>query len=424
MVKMPHWPTPMERASMKLGLDNIGEFLEKLGNPHHHIPPVIHVAGTNGKGSTIAFMRAILEAYGLKVHVYTSPHLLEYNERIVLAGEKISDQFLHQLLEECRLTSLKHELSVSFFEGTTAAAFLAFSRVKADIVLLEVGLGGRLDATNIITKPLLTVITPISFDHMDMLGDTIEQIAFEKANIMKSGVPCVVSMQSDEAHHVIAQYASKIDVPICRYEYDFGLSYQRGIISYHAEDYTLTMPQLALNGDHQYINAATAIAAIKSLKLNITDNMIVEGLSTAKWPGRLQLITNGNIVKSLPNNWELWLDGAHNAAGMLCVANWLQDKLTAPVYAIVGFTKKRPIKQLLGPLQNLVSEIIAVNVKSEPLSYPAEHIAAQANEMGFASMACQDIEEALDYVSQKNHRVATIIVTGSLFLVADALAIT
>lgn len=423
MVRMPHWPVPMERQSIKLGLERIEEFLKYLDNPHQKTPPIIHVAGTNGKGSTIAFIRAILEAAGLKVHVYTSPHLLEYNERIVLAGQKISDEYLHQLLEECRIAAAKHDLQVSFFEGTTAAAFLAFSRVKADILLLETGLGGRLDATNVITSPILTIITPISFDHVDMLGDTIAKISYEKACIMKPNVPCIVSLQEQEANDVIELYAEKINAPLIRFEYDFGLDHENNQIEYQADEYKLKLPDLALEGDHQYINAATAIAAIKALKgINITDEMIRYGLEHAQWLGRLQQITHGAIYNMLPKTWEIWCDGAHNVAGTASVANWLQTKLDMPVYMVAGMTKGRDPKKLLQPFMGLVTEIIGVSVKSEPLSHSGKVISEAAKELGFVTIAKDDIEDAMLYL--KNHVALNrirVIVTGSLFLVADIL---
>lgn len=420
MVKMPHWPVPMERASMKLGLDNIKNFLDILGNPHKHLPPVIHVAGTNGKGSTVAFVRAILEASGLKVHVYTSPHLVSFNERIVVSGEKIADAYLHSILEECRIAATKNDLQVSFFEGTTAAAFLAFSRIKADIVLLETGLGGRLDATNVIDNPVLTVITPISFDHMDMLGDSIAKIAYEKSCIMRPGVTSIISMQVQEAEEVIEKYAEKVGAQLCRFEYDFGIEQRNGGFVYRAEGCELDLPKLSLNGDHQYINAATAIAAVKILNLpQITDATILAGLQKTVWPGRLQHVSDGLVMNLVADGFELWLDGAHNIAGMRAVANWLESRIGNPVYVIVGITKKRDIKAILAPLANLVTEIIAVNVLSEPLSYPASVVANEAKELGFSVSAQEDVKDALLYLAEKEQARATILVTGSLFLVAD-----
>lgn len=420
---MPHWPVPMDRASTRLGLDNIRNFLELLGNPQNKMPPVIHVAGTNGKGSTVAMLRAIFETAGLKVHAYTSPHLLEFNERIVIAGQKISDDFLTPILEECRIIANQNELPISFFDGTTAAAFIAFSRVKADIVLLETGLGGRIDATNIITKPILTIITQISFDHIEMLGDSIAKIAHEKACIMKPGTPCIVSMQLAEAHAVIEEYAEQVGAPLVRFEYDFGVDYEDGKMIYKSEDYNFVFPDLSLTGDHQYINAASVITAVKLLKgVKINDEQIRYGLSHTNWPGRLQHLTRGKLFESLPKTWEIWLDGAHNEAGTTAVANWLSTKLDTPVFIIMGITRKRDIKKLLRPLKNVVTKIIGVSVKSEPLSYLGQEIATNALELGFDATGVDDIEDAADYLCkniQQQH--IRIIITGSLFLVADAL---
>jgi len=425
MVRMPHWPVPLERQSIKLGLERISEFLKYLGDPQSNTPPIIHIAGTNGKGSTIAFIRAILEAAKLKVHVYTSPHLVEYNERIVLAGQKISDDYLYQLLEECRITADKHDLQVSFFEGTTAAAFLAFSCVKADILLLETGLGGRLDATNIITEPILTIITPISFDHVDMLGDTIAKIAYEKACIMKPNAPCIVNLQEQEASDVIEQYAKKINAPLVRFEYDFGVIEKDNQLIYKSDTYQLLFPNLALKGDHQYINAAAAITAVKMLKgIKISDDIIRYGLEHAKWPGRLQQITQGTIYNMLPKTWEIWCDGAHNIAGTASLANWLQTKLDMPIFMIAGMTKGRDAKKLLKPFMGLVTELIGVSVKSEPLSHSGKVISEAAAELGFATTSKDDIEDAILYLT--NHVTLNkirVIITGSLFLVADVLTL-
>lgn len=420
---MPHWPVPMERASTRLGLDNIRNFLELLGDPQDKMPPVIHVAGTNGKGSTIAMLRAIFEAAGLKVHVYTSPHLLEFNERIVIAGQKISDDILNPILEECRIVAEQNELKISFFDGTTAAAFIAFSRFKADIVLLETGLGGRIDATNIVAKPIITIITQISFDHIEMLGDSIDKIAYEKVCIMKPGVPCVVSMQFAEAHAVIEKYAEQISAPLVRFEYDFGVDYENGKMIYQSEDYNFTFPVLSLIGDHQYINAASAITAVKLLKgVKISDEQIRYGLSHANWPGRLQRLTRGKLYESLPKDWEIWLDGAHNEAGTKAVANWLSTKLDSPVFVIMGITRKRDIKRLLRPLKSTITQIIGVSVKSEPLSYSGQEIATSALELGFDATSADDIEDAVDYLCKNiQQQRVRIVITGSLFLVADAL---
>jgi dihydrofolate synthase/folylpolyglutamate synthase len=424
MVKMPHWPVPREKSLIKLGLERIEKFLEYLGNPQEKMPPVIHVAGTNGKGSTVAFIRSILQAAGLKVHVYTSPHLVQFNERIVIADQQIEDNYLHQLLEECRIVADKHNLEVSFFEGTTAAAFLAFSRVKADIVLLEVGLGGRLDATNIIKNPILTIITPISLDHVDMLGDTISKIAYEKACIMKPNVPCVVSLQEEEADNVIERYAEQIKSPLTRFEYDFGIFWNHNQVIYKSDDYSLALPKLSLPGEHQYINAATSIAAVKLLKgVTITDEMISYGLQHASWLGRLQKVNSGKIYNTLPKTWEIWLDGAHNPAGSNVVANWLKNQNALPIYMIIGITKGRDIKKLLQPYTGIITKLIPVSVKSEPLSHSGEIICEQALALGIDAIAKEDIEDAVLYLRNNIFEgKVRVIITGSLFLVADALS--
>ncbi len=423
MVRMVHWPLPMERQLIKLGLERMQELLQHLGNPHDQMPPTIHIAGTNGKGSTIAFMKAILEASGLKVHVYTSPHLVRFNERIVLAGEQIADNYLYQLLEECRIIAEQHDMQVSFFEGITAAAFLAFARTKADILLLETGLGGRLDATNIISKPIITIITPISLDHVNILGNTLTKIAYEKACIMKPCTPCVVSMQEPESHVVIAKYADNVGALLVRLEYDFGILFEGDQIYYKADDYKFKFPQLSLSGDHQYINAASAIAAIKLLKgVVIPDDVINYGLLHASWPGRLQQITYGKIHNLLLKNWEIWLDGAHNHGGAIVIAHWLKTKQDTPVYMIMGITKGRDIKNILRPFAGILTQVIGVTVQSEPLSYSGNVIVKHAQELGLNAIVKNDVEDAILYLKAHiTYNKVRIIITGSLFLIADAL---
>ncbi len=425
MVWMPHWPYVSERASIKLGLDRIQKFLELLGNPQDKMPPVIHVGGTNGKGSTVAFMRSILEEAGLKVHVYTSPHLKRFNERIVISGSEIEDNYLYQLLEECRVIANENNLDVSFFEGITAAAFLGFSREPADICLIEVGLGGRLDATNVFKKPLVTVITPISYDHMSVLGEKISQIAFEKAFIMKKGVPAVISAQPDEANKVIEDYAEFNEVPLFRFEYDFGIEPEiDGSFIYQSDEYSMRLPEPSLKGLHQYVNAATAVAAIKLLKgVNITDEHIKNGISNAKWQGRIQPITKGMLFKMLPKNSEVFLDGAHNQAGAQALSTWLtlQDK-NIKTYLIVGFTNNRVPADFLKYFKGNKCNIICSNVHSEPLSYKSAELRDLVEKAGYENViAASDIEEAIEKIKAENSEKVRVIVCGSLFLVADFL---
>lgn len=423
---MPHWPLVNESASIKLGLERINNLLSLLDNPQLKLPPIIHVAGTNGKGSTLAFLRSILEELGLVVHVYTSPHLKRFNERIVVSGNEISDISLMNYLEECRIICEKNNLSVSFFEGITAAAMLAFSREKADITLLEVGLGGRLDATNVVQNPILTCITPISFDHMNVLGNSISLIAKEKAGIIKNKVPCIVSLQFQEAHKEIEQKAKEYEAPLFRFEYDYGVKkLKNGDFIFKTSEEEILFPKPGLDGDHQYINAATAIAAIKHLKnINISNQSISEGLKKVVWPGRLKKIIDGKLVRTLDSNIEIWIDGAHNEAGAFALANWLKDQEKIPSYLVMGVTKNRELGALLNHFQNCVEHVVFSDIKSEPMANRAVDLASKADKTKFPNISlAQDVEEAINKIGllAKTNKRSRIIITGSLFLIADFL---
>lgn len=421
MVWLPHWPRVGE-VVIKEGLSRISNMLDALGNPERTMPPVIHFAGTNGKGSTIAFVQSILESAGLKVNVYTSPHLLRYNERIRLCGQEIEDGYLESILEECRIISEKRKIDVSFFEGTTAAAFLAFSRKKADIVLLETGLGGRLDATNVISNPLLTVITPISLDHMAILGNDVRKIAYEKACIIKKDVPCVVSMQKPEVYQVIERYAETQNSALFRYEYDYGCKITKDGFVYQSEDMELEVGAPGLSGYHQFINASTAIAAVGRLDgVKIANEHIKHGIENASWRGRLQHIKNGHLIKCIPDKWQLWVDGAHNEGGAFALSSWLkdQDKNYTNVM-IVGMTRNRDIKKFVGYFKGVVDCVIGVPVYSEPMSYSGKAIVDAVKDLSIQAFEKNNIKEGIDFLMkeyQKNN--LRVFITGSLFLVSD-----
>lgn len=421
MVWLPHWPRVGE-VIIKEGLTRISKMLDALGNPERTMPPVMHFAGTNGKGSTIAFVHSILESAGLKVHVYTSPHLLRYNERIRLCGQEIEDGYLKSLLEECRIISEKNNIDVSFFEGTTAAAFLAFSRTRADIVLLETGLGGRLDATNIISNPLLSVITPISLDHMAILGDDVKKIAYEKACIIKRNIPCVVSIQTPEVHNVIEKYAAKQNSSLFRYEYDFGCKIQRDGFIYQSDDMELELGKPSLPGYHQFINASTAIAAIGCLSsIKITPENIKRGVSKASWKGRLQRIEQGALAKTIPKDWQLWVDGAHNEGGAFALSSWLKEQDNEYVNVVVlGMTKNRDIEKFIRYFKGSLDCVIGVPVYSEPMSYSGSVVARAVQELGIKAFESKDVKESIQFLVKKYAKSKVrILITGSLFLVSD-----
>lgn len=422
MVFMPHWPVPNIKNSIVLGLERVEQLLEKLGSPNLRLPPVIHIAGTNGKGSTLAFLRAIFEDAGYKVHRYTSPHLINFNERIMLAGNDIADDYLYQLLEEVRAAC--EGMEATFFEITTAAAFLAFSRAPADVLLLETGLGGRLDATNVIPNPLQTIITPISLDHMEYLGTTLSQIATEKAGILKPNVECVVSWQMNEAMLSIRNKSRDTDTSLyqCGTDWSFEVTDSGFNFLDHRNQSSIPLPKPNLFGLHQLINAATATASILRLtnEFKISYSNIANGLQKARWPARMERITNGVLYKMLPAGYELWLDGAHNGSGAEMVAETIryawQDK---PLYLINGRTGARDIKGFLSNFKELATMVYGVKVQTEPKAESATNIASGAQEIGIASKAADSIYEAIVDIIKTSTKPSRILICGSLYLAGD-----
>lgn len=423
MKKLPHWPIPMGFKDVRLGLQRVEELLSRLHNPHKNLPPIVHVAGTNGKGSTIAYLKAILEAAGYKVHCYISPHLVRFNERITLAGEEINDDFLYEVIEECRMAA--GDLAVTFFEGTTAAAFLAFSKVQADIVLLETGLGGRLDATNVIESPLVSIIAPISYDHIEFLGDSIAQIAGEKAGIIKPHCPTIISWQLQEAFEVLRDKCLQLNSAYfaCNHHWNFQ-SIDDGFI-YMESDREVQFPLPSLAGIHQIINASTAVAAVQYLHgYNLTLDHIKYGITHTKWSGRLEQIVRGVLLDILPNTAELWMDGAHNTAGAQMLSSSVDVMLKSEriLYVINGRTKGRDIEGFLQFFLHNTELLCSVNVKEEPSSEKSEVIWDLACKMGFRAIACDTITDAVrECVKDANGRRCLILICGSLYLMGDVL---
>lgn len=385
-----------------LSLGRIERLLGILGNPQEKIPPVIHVAGTNGKGSTIAFLQAIAEAAGLSVHCYTSPHLVRFNERIVIKGETIGDGELLDLIDECEKAN--GDQPITYFEITTALAFLAFSRSAADLTLLETGLGGRLDATNVITQPAVTILTPISLDHAGFLGDKITGIAAEKAAIMKNNVPCISARQDDNVATVIRDYAEKIGAPLY----------------WETEDSDL--PQLSLTGDHQIQNARLARTALKLIDdPRITENAIRSGLACAQWPGRLQHLTRGPLVAALPDDWDLWLDGGHNPAAGRALAHWAEKASPKPLQLIAGILNTKDAKGFLAPLAGQAESLHAVAISNEEASLAPEDIQALAQELDIPAYSASSLSQAIASITQ-NDLGGRILICGSLYLAGQVLA--
>lgn len=420
----------LRRTRSKINWDR-GQYLDLLaafGNPHLNLPPVIHVAGTNGKGSIIAILQAILQAQGLKVHSYTSPHLIHVNERITLAGQTIDNVYLEQLIDQ----ALEHNKGapLSFFEITTALAFKAFSDTPADILLLEVGLGGRLDCTNVIDAPLASVINRISLDHTDFLGDDIRDIAAEKAGIMKADVPCIIGYQGAGAdaravNDVLAEEIDSSGAYPCKHgiEWDVRLTGERMDFSFEGRDYDFPLP--SLQGAHQVQNAGVALATLFSLRqhIEVSDQAIEDGLKSVYWPGRLQKIEAAGF--DVADNTEIWLDSGHNdSAGEALAAEVMQWKIqdSRSLHLVMGMLDTKDSARFLSPLLPHLSALHIVSIASDPQCQTKDDIEGKIKEMRYdvplyAHDGCVDaiLSIARDYPSSR------ILIAGSVYLAGEVL---
>ncbi|WP_265039902.1 bifunctional folylpolyglutamate synthase/dihydrofolate synthase [Wolbachia endosymbiont (group A) of Trypoxylon clavicerum] len=423
MIYMPHWPKPLGSRPNDFSLDRIKGFLSKLDNPEKKVPPVIHISGTNGKGSTLAFIRYIMQAAGYKVHAYTSPHLVNFNERIVIAGSYIDDNELYSLLEECR--AVIAEQPITLFEAATIAAFLAFSRHKADITLVEVGMGGRLDATNVIDNPILTIITSIALDHTEYLGPTVEIIAGEKAGIMKPNVPCVIAPQEKSIVNTLEHHAINKKSSLYRGGLEWNCKKKNNKMVFQSAIQSIEFPLPSLKGDHQVINAGNAIAACSILsgkyEFDIGEEDITSGLQCTYWPARLEFIKEGNLIFLLPKDWQLFLDGAHNNDGARVLSQWVKDNFAEGIYMVFGVTRNRNVEEFLEHLKPYIKLLCAVCVKSEPKATNTNLIREKANNIGIKAVECESIGDAISnhILKASIQNVKTILICGSLFLARD-----
>ncbi len=398
-----------------LTLNRMERLLAALDHPERKLPPVIHIAGTNGKGSTHAMIRAGLQAAGKTVHAYTSPHLARFHERIRLAGELITEDTLAALLEECE--AINGDIPITYFEITTCAALLAFSREPADFCLLEVGLGGRLDSTNVIPKTDLSVITPISIDHQQFLGDTLGEIASEKAGILKRGVTAVVGPQPDEALDVIEEQARKLGAPLLVYGQHWHVSEERGRMIFQDETGLLDLPLPNLIGAHQVQNAGAAIAALRHLRL---DELAIEAAVTAAvWPGRLQRLRCGPLVDAAPNA-EIWLDGGHNPAAGAALAEALGRLPKRQLHIICGMLNTKDISGYLRPLADLNGHFQGVSIPGETATLSAEDTVLAALKVGFSATTAETALWAVQIAAAQNPN-GRILICGSLYLAGQIL---
>ena len=412
-----------------LSLDRITRLLADLGNPHLRIPPVIHVAGTKGKGSTVAFLRSMLEAAGRSVHAYTSPHLVRFHERIVIRGREVSEPELVSLLAE--VERVNNGQPITFFEFTNAAAFLAFARTRADYTLLEVGLGGRYDSTNVIDHPAAALITPVGIDHVEYLGDTIEKIAYEKAGILKRGSPGIIAHQDPGGLAVIEREAARLGVELVLAGTDFDAHEEHGRMVYQDADGLLDLPLPRLLGQYQISNAALAIAALRQIKVRgLDEQAIAAGLRNVSWPGRMQRLTKGPLVDLAPEGADVWLDGAHNLMSGEALAQTMseiEERSARPLYLIIGMLKTKDAHGLLEAFKGLARHVFTVPVAGSQASLSAGALYDVATTIGFDARPARDVEEAMTFASEMAElelgadEAPRILICGSLYLAGEVL---
>jgi dihydrofolate synthase/folylpolyglutamate synthase len=397
-----------------LSLERLERLLAQLGNPERALPPVIHVAGTNGKGSTCAFLRAIGEAAGMRVHVATSPHLVRFNERIRLAGALVTDAQLLDVLDEIERVNAGQPITV--FEVLQAATFLLFARVPADLVVLEVGLGGRFDATNVVERPAACAITSISLDHREMLGETLGKIAFEKAGIIKPGVPVATGRQEAEAFAVIAARAADLGAPLLARGEAWEVVPGAEGFAFRDSGGVLQLPPPSLLGAHQLDNAGIAVAAARASGLGFSEDVIARGIASATWPARMQRLT-GRLAAQVPAGWELWLDGGHNPGGGQAIAAQLRGAWAdKPIHLVVGMKKAKDTREFLAPLLDLAASVWAV---SEPGQYSALPVEAIVEASGGRARPGPTVDEAL--AALPAGPPARVLICGSLYLAGEIL---
>ena len=408
--------------AIDLSLDRVHRLLAALGHPERALPPVVHVAGTNGKGSVIAYLRALLETAGYAVHVHISPHLVRFNERIRLTGRLISDQELEALLAECEAAN--GGAPITFFEITTGAALLAFARHPADAVILETGLGGRLDATNVVDRPLVTAITPISLDHQQFLGDTVELIAAEKAGIMKTGVPCVIGPQLPAVRAVLEAKAQAVGAPLLVHGVHWQMTELANGFRLRFPDGTeAEFPPPALPGRHQFANAAQALVCLWAMKgFTVSPDHRRRGLAAAEWPARLQRLTRGPLVDALPKGWELWLDGGHNAGAAEIIAGHAAEAWAGlPLHLVCGMINSKDPAAFFRPLAARAADVTAVTIPGEANSLSAEALAGAAIAQGIAATTAPSVSAALRAVAAQGGGPARVLICGSLYLAGTVL---
>ena len=408
-----------------LSLSRLKKLLGRLGNPEENLPPIIHVAGTNGKGSTVATLAAIYRSAGYRVHIYTSPHLVSFTERIVVSGSEISKNYLEELLIECE--NANNGENITFFEITTAAGLLAFSRNPADLLLLEVGLGGRFDATNVIEKPMLSVITPVSMDHQEFLGNTINEIAFEKAGILKPSVPAIIGPQTNEALNVIKRRALELGSSAYIFGEDWNISPANNQLMFKIGSKSSIVPRPNLLGNHQIQNAGCALASVKLLngQFPVSQQEIDMGLVSINWPARLQKLKEGNLIENLLEDVEIWIDGGHNQDAAKAIASTLKDWRTASpeisIHIVFGALNNRRPQNFLHYFTNVIDTIRAVDIPGETNALSTSEIETAALECGLTVYPAKGISPAITDIISNSSGKRRILICGSLYLAGAVL---
>ncbi|MEO1019156.1 MAG: folylpolyglutamate synthase/dihydrofolate synthase family protein [Pseudomonadota bacterium] len=396
-----------------LSLERMWRLLSNLGHPERHLPPVIHIAGTNGKGSTLAFLDAMLRAQGCIVDRYVSPHLVHFNERILIDGEPIAETDLARALDSAECAN--DGAPITFFEITTAAAMLAFAEHSADYLLLETGLGGRFDATNVVERPLLTLLSPISMDHQAFLGDTIDRIAFEKAGILKHGVVAMSGPQTEAGMAVLAQRASAIRAPLLTQGRDWKTEQIGQELRFTDSVETLHLPRPMLEGVHQIENAGLAIAAARSLGVGPT--AIAAGLANAEWPGRMQRIRSGPFINKLGRQHQLWIDGGHNPSAGIAIGRSLETMAALmPVHLVVGMPETKDLLGFIKPLARCAQSMIFVPMPGGHVGHEPDDMRRVATSVGIVATVQQSLETAIAAIAMRNHEPSLVLVCGSLYL--------
>lgn len=408
--------------TVDLSLDRMDRICRQLNRPERRLPPVVHVAGTNGKGSTIAFLRAMAEAAGLRVHVFTSPHLVRFAERIRLAGALISPDYLHDVL--ARVEAANAAEPVTFFEITTAAAFLAFAETPADLCLVEVGMGGRLDATNVVERPAVSVISPVDLDHCEFLGATIDKIAGEKAGVIKPGVPCITAKQADSAFAVIKAVAERMGSPLTVAGRDFEVWREVDGMRFLDRRGLLVLPPPRLLGAHQIENAGLAVATAR--RLDLSDAAIAEGLRHVVWPARMQRLTAGPLAeKAQARGADLWLDGMHNPHAAAALVQTLQELSAGdgrPLVVVMGLLSNKDSKAMFATLASLKPFRLIVTAFDAGSAAPQPTLAQAALDSGLEAEQQPNVLAAIDAALARDGPPPRVLIVGSLYLAGEVLA--